>query len=218
MENEMIGAIAKAGVKTNQPAAQAPRVGGLHLPARTTSRIEFARMLATMNISRDIINGYKNGTLKLVDHTIFGVKPLGAVTKIDMIKPADAQVDGITNLNFGKLEKSQIFVCTGIGLLYGVKVSNADGKDVAFGKIPAVIRNGQWRFEANRSTQIVDSSCEDFNTDGTVEYPFVGVLRLENPILIASQTDIKLEAQWGVAAAADTFVKYVLKGAMLVKA
>lgn len=213
-EEELLGALDKA--PTQERKAFMRRLKGRKENAgagngRSDSRSEFERRIYML--PKEIQEGLANKTLQAVDAAYYVTKSVSGNKIIKMLKDDDTKIVAVSNISGGKLEKGNVMLLSGIILLASVGVAGvADGN---FDIVPAVIRNGEFEFKANGTTLVPLTSCEVFNTTGTMRQK--GYYKLDNPKIIFDQQAMELNIEWGSNAAADTFIKAMLVGTAVIK-
>lgn len=191
------------------------------------SRNEFFSKLNKLDPA--IKSGLAGGTLQLVDTEFYFLKATSGLTNIKMIQDADVKDYGVTNMNNGKLEKSEVFLLTGIALVGGVSnmgVTKADGLATAMTVIETNMRNGEFELKANgktlipsHSNEVFISHIERFSAVATSSYASaigenkrVGFFKLANPKLIKSQQIIEFNMNWGTTSTTNYWAKLSLIG------
>lgn len=167
-------------------------------------------------LPKDIQEGLARQTLQAVDAAYYVVKDISGSKVQKLLKDDDNKVVGISNISSAKLEKGNLFLLNGLTLLAGTAGQGETALDVNFTVIPDYLRNGEFEFIANGATLIQNASNELFNTTGQV-IP-VGHYRLDNPKLIKDQQTIEFNLEWGSNAPANTFVKAIMRGTVIIKA
>lgn len=179
--------------------------GGAVPTSGLTGKAEFENRLHML--PADVVAALKNGKLQLVDQEIYTARNIGTVSNIELMSNADVAVAGITNVNNRKLEANHHFLLTGIILLSAV---NADPKAAAYDLPVANILNGEFQLQVGQTILIPKTSCNVFNTKGSNLR--TGYYRLQNPKMIAPQTEIKPEIWTPNANADNTCIKFILVG------
>jgi hypothetical protein len=178
---------------------------------RSDSRSEFERRLHLL--PKEIQQGLANKTLQAVDAAYYVTKNVSSNKIIKMLKDDDNKTVGISNISSAKLEKGNIMLLSGIVLLASVGVAKAEeGK---YDILPEILRNGEFEFKANGTTLVPITSCEVFDTQGTMRQK--GLYKLDNPKIIFDQQAMELNIEWGANAPENTFVKAVLHGTAVIK-
>lgn len=175
-----------------------------------TSKAEFAARFD--QLPAEIKSGLSNKTLQLVDRQLYSVKVPGANQQFELMTNDQTAVVGKTNLNHRKLEPNKWFMLTGIQMLEGNDATN-DALGSQFLAPSEKICNGEFQLAIGGNVIVPRTSCEIFNNAHTTDR-LSGFYRLDNPKLLAPQTEIKPEL-WltGTVQA----VKIVLHGSMVEK-
>lgn len=159
--------------------------------------------------------GLKNGTLQLVDDAIYSIKDISAQKQVELMENKDDKTSGLTNVNGRKLDANKYFLVTGIQLLSGVYTTTVD--DATFAVPVAGIINGEFELNVGGKIIVPQLSNSKFDTTNRTDV-LRGYFKLENPKLIAPQTEIIPEIKLPAAAAVKTAVKVVLHGVSVAKA
>jgi hypothetical protein len=207
-------------------------------PATTpqaASRNEFMEKISMLN--PEIQAGLKAKTLQLSDTAIYITKSVSGAKTIKMFQDADNKIVGVSNISSGKLEKGEVFLCSGIQLLYGVGTGTAETQAgvaavTGWGLIPLVIENGEFSFRASGKNLIDRMSLNvfrNFYTEtvsnatpaivGGVNYGdgMPGFYKFANPKLIETQQPIEFNLEWCAAATTNAYLKAVLIGTKVMK-
>lgn len=167
-------------------------------------------------LPKEIQSGLGRKSLQAVDAAFYVVKDVSGSKVQKLFKDDDNKVVGMSNISSAKLEKGNFFMLNGITLLAGTAGQGETATDVNFNIIPDYLRNGEFEFIANGTTLIQSASNELFNTTG-LQVP-IGNYRLDNPKLIKDQQTIELNMEWGSNAPANTYLKAILRGTIIIKA
>lgn len=167
-------------------------------------------------LPKEIQSGLGRKSLQAVDAAFYVVKDVSGSKVQKLFKDDDNKVVGLSNISSAKLEKGNFFMLNGITLLAGTAGTGETAADVNFNIIPDYLRNGEFEFIANGTTLIQSASNELFNTTG-LQVP-LGNYRLDNPKLIKDQQTIELNMEWGKNAPANTYLKAILRGTIIIKA
>jgi len=213
-DDDLLGALERAS--TTERKAFVKRIkggkgGGAAASGRSDSRAEFEKRVYML--PTEIQDGLANKTLQAVDAAYYITKSVSNAKIIKMLKDDDTKIVAVSNVSGGKLEKGNVMLLSGIILLASVGVVKVE--DAKFDLLPDVIRNGEFEFKANGTTLIPISSCEVFNSVGTLRQK--GYYKLDNPKIIFDQQAMELNVEWGSNAPADTFVKAMLVGTAVIK-
>ena len=157
-----------------------------------------------------------------------------STTNIKMITDGDNKVVGLSDLNFGRFEKDEYFLLSGISLLGGVaKTPNAAGvQSCRYGELPDVVLNGIFELKANGKTLNRIMSCEIFRTfqskevDHTADKyaygysvgtnsPHFNYHKLDNPKLIDPQQLIEMNITTAAATEQNAALKLILWGSIV---
>lgn len=164
----------------------------------------------------DIQEGLARQTLQAVDAAFYVVKDISGSKVQKIFKDDDNKVVAQSNISSAKLEKGNLFMLHGLTLLAGVAAEGESYGDVNFSVLPDYLRNGEFEFNANGTTLIQNASCELFNTSGQ-NLP-VGHYVLDNPKLIKDQQTIEFNLEWSSNAPAQSFIKAIMRGTIIIKA
>lgn len=167
-------------------------------------------------LPKEIQSGLGRKSLQAVDAAFYVVKDVSGSKVQKLFKDDDNKVVGMSNISSAKLEKGNFFMLNGITLLAGTAGQGETATDVNFNIIPDYLRNGEFEFIANGTNLIQSASNELFNTTG-LQVP-IGNYRLDNPKLIKDQQTIELNMEWGSNAPANTYLKAILRGTIIIKA
>lgn len=193
-------------------ARKAGSKGGGVVPTKNLSaKAEFESRMYLL--PDNIVAGLKSQQLQIVDKAIYSNKLIDVAAYAELMVNSDVSVPGVTNVNNRKLEPNQYFMLTGITLLSG---TGADARAVSYGEISAIIKNGDFQLRVGEKIIIPRTSCWIFDTGGQTSVQR-GYYKLDNPKLIAPQTEIKPELWAAGANAANTCVRIVLHGAIVEK-
>lgn len=171
-----------------------------------TGKAEFQNRMGML--PEDIQRSLTSGDLQIVDHQFYTIKKINTNSNAELMVNSDVAVVGLTNMNQRKLEANRFFLLTGIQLLSGV---GADEKAVAYDKAVANILNGEFELAIGDKIIVPRMSCSAFDSGNRTDIP-TGYYKLDNPKMIASQTEIKPELWTPAANAENTCVKLVLWG------
>ena len=155
-------------------------------------------------------------------------------TNIKMITDGDSKVVGLSDLNFGRFEKDEYFILSGISLLGGIAktANNAGVQGCRYGELPDSVLNGIFELKANGKTLNRIISCEVFRTFQTrevdhtadkygfgytigVKAPHFNYHKLDNPKLIEPQQLIEMNITTAVATDQNTALKLILWGSII---
>ena len=143
-DTELLAVVQRNPRAVKQLISSAAKNGAAATTPQAASRGEFMEKISMLN--PEIQAGLKNKTLQLSDTAIYITKSVSGKTTIKMFQDADNKIVGVSNISSGKLEKGEVFLCSGIQLLYGVgtdTTENAAGVAAVtgWGLIPLVIEN-----------------------------------------------------------------------------
>lgn len=202
---------------------------------KAASRAEFEDRFGLLN--KELQQGLRSKTHQLADASIYVVKSISAAKTIKMLEDSDTKIVGVSNISSGKLEKNEVFLLSGIRLLYGVGSSTANTQTGVntvsqWIPIPIKIQNGEFTLRAAGKTLIDRMANSVFATHnvetvssaapaivGGVSYgdgPF-GYYKLANPKLIETQQAIELNLEWADSAAANSYLKVEFIGTKVMK-
>ncbi len=213
---------AKTAVKkANTTAAAAATVSTVASPT-AGSRAEFqARM---HNLTADLQEGLKKGKKQLVDATLYNVKSISGNKNIRMFEDSDDKLVGISNVSRAKLEKDEVFLLSGIQLLYGVGASADRNQSnvgaIGWKELSKEIVNGEFTLRAGTQTILDRQSTSVFKnhmieTVGVHGEGVNGFYKLANPKLIRTQEAIDMFLEWAEPAESNAFLKVVLFGSKI---
>lgn len=170
------------------------------------SRAEFEKFFK--ELPADVRKALLKGDLHLADYTIYSVKAVGGGKTVKLFETQDAKETSLRNIDKAKLDKSFVFVVSGIYLLAGVsadindkdKLKSTDFKSVA--NFPA-IANGEFYLKANKKSIIPEGNMvRKFITDNDHTRP-IGYLKLDNPRLIKDDELIEFVVELGTTLGLD---------------
>ena len=167
-------------------------------------------------LPKEIQEGLGRQNLQAVDAAFYSVKEISNSKISKNFQDDDNKRVGLSNISSAKLEKGNLFLLYSIALLVGTAAEGETVNDVNFAVLPDYIRNGEFEFRANGSTLIQNASCELFNTAGQ-NIP-VGLYILDNPKIIKDQQSMEMNVEWASNAPANTFMKAIMRGTMILKA
>jgi len=202
------------------------------------SRGEFEERMNLL--SPDLQAGLRNKSLQLADHTVYVTKSISGLTSIKMFEDADDKIVGVSNISSGKLEKNEVFLLSGIQLLYGVGTGTAITKDgvaavTQWLQIPLLVENGEFTFKVSQKTLLDRVSNSIFKRHMAVETTIQagganvggsawavgegmpGFFKLANPKMIETQQSIEMNLEWCAAAASNSYLKAILWGTKVMK-
>ena len=155
-------------------------------------------------------------------------------SNIKMITDGDNKVVGLSDLNFGRFEKDEYFLLSGISLMGGIAktANNAGVQGCRYGELPDSVLNGIFELKANGKTLNRIISCEVFRTfqsrevdhtadkygfaySVTVNTPHFNYHKLDNPKLIDPQQLIEMNITTAVATEQNTALKLILWGSII---
>lgn len=174
-------AVAKITQKVNSKG------GGMVATKNLSAKAEFESRMYML--PPDVVAMLKSQQLQLVDKMIYCNKSIDTAAYAELMVNSDVGVPGVTNINNRKLEPNEFFLLTGVTLLSG---TGLDAKAVAYGEVAAVIKNGDFQLRVGEKIVIPRTSCHMFDTAAQTNTQ-KGYYKLENPKLIAPQTEIKPE-------------------------
>ncbi len=153
-----------------------------------------------------------NKRYQLSDTNLYVVKDVSTSTAIKMFADTDAKATDLGNVSKGMLSKDNWFLVDKITVLAG---SGASAGVVAFDTIPAVMKNGWFKFGMNgKNLMPVEQSNEVFDLDNTSKDK--GTLELDNPKWIEPQQAIVFDMDWKAATAATFYAKVILRGTSVI--
>lgn len=179
--------------------------------AGNSSRIEFEKKFR--QLPKEIREGLLKKRLQLADTRFYVIKDIASKTFVDMILGTDQKNVGLGNLANAKLEKDNWFILSAMRLLYAESAGGMFTAD--FTHIPAVIRNGEFEFEAGNKKLVGLISNDVFDTIGRTDMP-IGYYKFESVKIIEPQVEIKMPVKFAAAAGANTFLKVVFIGTSVI--
>ncbi len=186
-----------------------------------TVKAKFEKRISQID-DEEIRKGLANGSLTIADYEAFAIKHAGGSDTIQMFKSSDDKDSGVTNLNRGMLGNQEALLVDSIILLSGVNAAPSgdeknDGVAVDFDLIPNNFSAGYYTFKNGQKNFSEDTSLHAFRKkDGSGFQD--GQFKLEVPKMIQPSKDIVFDLKLPAAAAANTYFKVILKGAIVVKA
>lgn len=170
------------------------------------SRAEFEKFLG--QVPPGIHSQLRTGKLRLADHTLYSIKPVGNSKTIKMFETQDMREVGLRNISNAKLPKNQVMLVSGIFLLAGQTAAAIPGsptKDevmaTAFSSVTSfflngALVNGEFNLKANKVQLVPDSSNRVFSTDNNHNWP-LGFYKLHNPRMILDDVEIEFTIELG---------------------
>lgn len=149
----------------------------------------------------------RGSKLRLGDHMIYSIKPVGTSKTIKMFESQDQKEVGLRNVSNAKLPKNQALLVSGIYLLAGTTAAAVPGsptpdevKSTHFQTIEqanfAAIANGEFSLESNKVTIVPETSMRIFCTDNNGMWA-QGFYKLHNPRVIHDNVDIECTLELG---------------------
>jgi hypothetical protein len=210
-DDELLGAIEQATAQERKTFVRRVKGKSGGGGSGRESRGEFEKRLHLL--PKEIQAGLANKTLQAVDAAYYVTKAISNAKIIKILKDDDTKVVAVSNISSSKLEKGNIMLLSGIVLLASIGIAKAEeGK---YDVLPEIVRNGEFEFKANGTTLIPITSCQVFDTLGTVRQK--GLFKLDNPKIIYDQQSMELNVEWGSNAPDNTFIKAILLGTAVTK-
>lgn len=175
------------------------------------SRIEFEQKF--MQLPQEIREGLLKKRLQLADTRFYVVKDIAAKNQIDVLQGTDNKNVGLGNLATAKLEKDNWFLLSAIRMTYAESPTGKESAD--FTHIPAVIRNGEFEFEAGNKKLVGLITNDVFDTVGRSDVQ-IGYYKFSSTKVIEPQVEIKMPVKFAAAAGANTFLKVVFIGTSVI--
>ena len=188
---------------------QAPVAPGYFNPADQLEQ-------ALMEISKsdkdvaDIVQQIRNGRIFVQTKNLYSARPLSG-TSLDFFKPSYEKDEGVTNVNNGRLDKSEFMLCNKIKLVSTHHATNAFTTDDAATSVKLVetwsevdatnmggLVNGELKVTVGNKVIIDNIHLSNF-VGGEEE----GVFYLPRPIFIKGGVEIKAELRLGAGVAAN---------------
>lgn len=195
--------------------AKNTRSANLLMTERTSPRAWFEETRHLL--PQELQNRLARGEMQVSDTAVYALKDAGTMNRIELFKPADAQEEGITNLNKAQLEKDEMFLCCGLILLHGTKANAADPVHTAEWSdvYPAAMRQARIALSVGETPIFHDYALpvELFNTDRTDLRLFYYPLSV--PKWIKDQKVIKPELILPAALPALSVIKFAMVGVQL---
>ena len=190
---EGLGNLARTNLRKVRTVLQnlVPRKGGyaiMHRDFETknlTGKALFERRLHLL--PKEIREALYEARLQIVDFVIYGVEEGKDRNAFDIIYSSQTKKLGVSNISNGKLPQDRWFLLLGIALQEAVYNSTTQ-KYGAWQKITDTTRNGEWSLKIGGKPVYDELPLEIFARDD--DDKMTGFVRLENPKLIAPQTDI----------------------------
>jgi len=210
-DEELLGVLEKATQTERKAFLQRIKKPKIIPSGKSNSRGEFEDRMHLL--PQEIQNGLARKNLQAVDAAYYVTKNISDNKIIKMLKDDDTKIVGISNVSGAKFEKGNIMLLSGIILLASVGV--VKGEEGVYDVLPPFIRNGEFEFKANGTTLIPITSCEVFDTTGTVRQK--GLFKLDNPKMIYDQQSMELNVEWGSNVPDNTFLRVILVGTAVTK-
>lgn len=114
----------------------------------------------------------------------YSSKVVTGTRHVDMYETGDTTSYGQTNLVQAKLPSEDYFLCTAIALYGATLTANTPAalKAADWGKLPSIVRNGEFKWGIGDTTFISGDACTEFNQNRTDME--VGVMILETPKML----------------------------------
>ena len=197
-------------------------------------------MQARMNLlSPALKQGLAKGTHQFVDATIYNIKSIAAETRVRLYEDTELKEVGARNISGGKLDKGEVFLLHGIRVLVGTGTAKTNtAADIAtvtnWKELPAEMI-GELDFRADGRLVLDSFAIQNFvhyshhetlMNNGTADvtaYTYatgsgdLGYVKLANPKLLSTQTQLDMEVEWAKAGAENTFIKVELIGTKVAK-
>jgi hypothetical protein len=210
-DEELLGVLEKASQPERKAFLQRIKKPKMIPSGKSNSRGEFEDRMHLL--PQEIQNGLARKNLQAVDAAYYVTKNISDNKIIKMLKDDDTKIVGISNVSGAKFEKGNIMLLSGIILLASVGVVKPE--EGVYDVLTPFLRNGEFEFKANGTTLIPITSCEMFNTTGTVRQK--GLFKLDNPKMIYDQQSMELNVEWGSNVPDNTFMKVILVGTAVTK-
>jgi hypothetical protein len=209
--DELLGALRRMNpVKRQKTVNKLANTGAASRGSRAEMEKHFGEL--PPNIKDSLVKG----ELRLADTVIYATKLVNSKT-IKMFETQDTKEIGLTNISGGKLQKNQVFLCSGIILLAGISADATKDSIMAtkfdgIENFPAIV-SGEIDLKANKKQILPETSCYLFKTANNHMRP-VGYYKLSNPRLIMDDVLIELTLQLGTNSGvqANTYVYAGLHG------
>lgn len=186
-------------------------------PASIGSRAEFEKFFK--ELPQHIKNELLSGKLRLADHLVYSIKPVGASKTIKMFESQDVKEKGLRNISGGKLPKNMAMLVSGIYILTGAgaAATDDDAKTNTYDVIDGALATGEITLKANKKQILAETSMRQFRTTGLNSVP-VGYYKLANPRLIHDDVEIELDIELGsvTGIAANSFIYAGLHGTVTI--
>lgn len=179
------------------------------------SRYEMEQKLD--QLPKEILDGLMNKRLQLSDTRFYVVKDISTKNTIDIFQGTDQKGVGLGNLANQKLEKDNWLLVFALLMRYASVVGGGANPYLSadFTHVPAVIRNGEFEFEAGNKKMVMSTSLSVFDTRDRHDVP-IGYWKLDNTKIIEPQVEIKMPVKFAAAAEANTFLRVELLGTSVI--
>jgi hypothetical protein len=210
-DEELLGALERATPPERKAFLQRIKKPKIVPSGKSNSRGEFEDRMHLL--PQEIQNGLAKKNLQAVDAAYYVTKNISDNKIIKMLKDDDTKIVGISNVSGAKFEKGNIMLLSGIILLASVGVVKPE--EGVYDVLTPFLRNGEFEFKANGTTLIPITSCEVFNSTGTIRQK--GLFKLDNPKMIYDQQSMELNVEWGSNVPDNCFMKVILLGTAVTK-
>ncbi len=198
---------------------RARRAKRKHARKPTETKVSSGKMKfeSRLNLIEDkaVVEAIRSGRTTQSDFEIYAIKKADS-NHIEMFKPADSEIDGVTNLNKSELPSGNVMMIDTVTVLSGVNTAPTgndieDGKVVAYGKAHTNIVNGKFTFKNGEKTLIKTSSTQLFNHDKVYDKR-VGEHQLDVPVMIQNGQRVIFDIDTSADLPADTYIMVRLRG------
>lgn len=217
----------KSSGATNAVASAVPQAA---------SRSEFEARFTSLK--PELKQGLLNKTMQLSDTVIYVTKSIDGAKTVKMFEDSDNKLVGVSNISSAKLEKNEVFLCSGIQVLYGKGTSTGNTQtNVAtvpnWELLPHFLECGEFTFRASGKTLIDKMSNSVFknymtekisNATSTIvggtsfgDGNLPGFYKLANPKLIETQQAIEFTLEWLATAPQYSYIRVNLFGTKIMK-
>lgn len=217
-EEQLLGTVAEIqAANAGTPVAQV--AASLRNKVARNGRGSRGDALARIDMfPEDIQRALASRAYQLSDRVLYANRAIGGQKSAKIFQEDDDKVVGLRNISKAQLGANETFLLHAIAVTYGVGGAGDDTPgDVAFGAIPAVVRNGEFELIHGSTTVIARCSNELFHSAGNSRVK-EGLYILDNPKVLRAQTTLQLNMEWADAAAANSWLKVQFYGSMPQKA
>lgn len=178
-----------------------------------------ASVIAQNSKNAGVVRDYQASSLRRADDALFVTRNISGMKNIKFTQPSDKRTVGVCNVADGKTKPNQIFLVTHVQVLVATVAGTAAITDEVIAGIanftsPASngpVRNGHLTIKSDGQPIIQEEPIEVFVNDNDNTQK-LGVFKLREPKMLYADSQVSLEAEFGVAAPDRTVMKIVLYG------